>query len=160
MPIIQTPPLSLVLCNANSPDPTSITCFMQCQWTRAYLYHLLYEIPFNGPDPTSSLYHLLYEMPMVLTLPLPLQDTCFMKCQWSTSTLTSCFGLITDLAVVDSALVDAALRKYGLIIYLCGLRQIHCICTFWWWSYYFQNYQLCRFLVLCVSRTSVQSSML
>ena len=29
--------------------------------------------------------------------------------------LTSCFGLITDSAVVDSALVGAALRKSGLI---------------------------------------------
>ena len=47
-------------------------------------------------------------------------------------TLTSCFGLMTDSAVVDSALVVSALRKSGLIsngcsgfiIYLCGLRQI------------------------------------
>ena len=39
---------------------------------------------------------------------------------------------MTDAALVDSALVDAALRKSGLIsngcsgliIYLCGLRQI------------------------------------
>ena len=46
--------------------------------------------------------------------------------------LTSWFGLMTDMALVDSALVDAALRKSGLIsngcsgliIYLCGLRQI------------------------------------
>ena len=29
--------------------------------------------------------------------------------------LTSCFGLMTDSAVVDSALVGAALRKSGLI---------------------------------------------
>ena len=29
--------------------------------------------------------------------------------------LTSCFGLMTDSAVVDSALVDAALCKSGLI---------------------------------------------
>jgi hypothetical protein len=33
----------------------------------------------------------------------------------TTITLTSCFGLMTDSAVVDSDLVGAALRKSGLI---------------------------------------------
>ena len=33
----------------------------------------------------------------------------------TTPDLTSCFGLMTDSAVVDSALVDVALRKSGLI---------------------------------------------
>jgi hypothetical protein len=32
-----------------------------------------------------------------------------------TKILTSCFGLMADSAVVDSALVDATLRKFGII---------------------------------------------
>ena len=35
--------------------------------------------------------------------------------EYMTVDLTSCFGLMTDSAVVDSALVGAALRKSGLI---------------------------------------------
>ena len=57
---------------------------------------------------------------------------CYRMLRGKDEILTSCFGLMTDSAVVDSALVDAALRKSGLIsngcsgliIYLCGQRQI------------------------------------
>ena len=41
--------------------------------------------------------------------------------------LTSCFGLMTDSALVDAALRKSGLKKNGcsgLIIYLCGLWQI------------------------------------
>ena len=43
--------------------------------------------------------------------------------------LISCFGLMTDSTVVDSALVVSALRKFGLIYLPLILLQVDCTCT-------------------------------
>jgi hypothetical protein len=76
----------------------------------------------------------MFEMPeyIVRVNLLNMKHNCHKPWQEHSHCLTSCFGLMTDSTVIDSALVDAALRKSGLIsngcsgfiIYVCGLLQI------------------------------------